>query len=91
MFKIYDWWDLWNGDQKCSHFQVHLLKPGSQPHPGAFVSFPGSGNTWIRSLIMGITGVYLTSAYTKENRHYRTCALHCVLLILNCRSCLVGN
>ena len=68
MLQTYDWWDLWNGDSNCTRHQVHLLKEGSEPEPGAFVSFPGSGNTWIRSLLMGITGVYVTSLYTDESR-----------------------
>ena len=71
MLQTYDWWDLWNGDSNCTRHQVHLLKKGSEPEPGAFVSFPGSGNSWIRSLLMGITGVYVTSVYTDEAIFFR--------------------
>lgn len=56
------WWSL-NGDLNCLQHPVHLLKPGSQPKPGAFVSFPGSGNTWLRTLLMGITGLFIGSVY----------------------------
>lgn len=71
MLRTYDWWDLWKGDPNCTRYQVHLLKQGSQSQPGAFVSFPGSGNSWIRSLLMGITGIYVTSVYTDEARYFR--------------------
>ncbi len=71
MLKTHDWWDLWKGDPNCTQYQVHLLKPGSHLRPGALVSFPGSGNSWIRSLLMGITGVYVTSAYVDEERFFR--------------------
>ena len=59
--------DLWNGDVNCTRYHVHLLKPGSHPQPGAFVSFPGSGNTWLRNLLMAITGVYITSVYSGDS------------------------
>ena len=71
MWRTYDWWDLWNDDSNCTRHQVHLLKEGTEPEPGAFVSFPGSGNSWTRSLLMGITGIYVTSIYTAEEVFFR--------------------
>ncbi|KAI9559232.1 hypothetical protein GHT06_016021 [Daphnia sinensis] len=71
-----DWWS-WNGDSNCLRHQVYLLKAGSQPKPGAFVSFPGSGNTWLRTILMGITGLFIGSVYDStfhsdaNNRSYK--------------------
>lgn len=70
MLEARPWWNIWNGDLNCTRHSVHLLQFGSHPHPGALVSFPGSGNTWLRSLLMGITGVYVTSVYVDETRNY---------------------
>lgn len=67
-----DWLDLWNGDLNCTQHQVHLLKPGSQPQPGALVSFPGSGNSWLRMLLMGISGVFITSIYIGEDAAFQS-------------------
>ena len=59
-----DWLDLWKNDTNCTRFQVQLLEDGSHPEPGALVSFPGSGNSWLRMLLEGLTGVYINSVYT---------------------------
>ena len=62
-----NWLDLWNNDTNCLKHDVQLLRPGSQPKPGALVSFPGSGNSWLRMLVMGITGVFTSSVYDGED------------------------
>ena len=62
-----NWLDLWNNDTNCLKYDVQLLRPGSQPKPGALVSFPGSGNSWLRMLVMGITGIFTSSVYDGED------------------------
>ena len=37
----------WQNDTRCQHFITQFAKKGSLP-ARALVSFPGSGNTWIR-------------------------------------------
>jgi len=56
------WLDLWGDDPNCTKFDVTLLEEKSV-ESRALVSFPGSGNTWLRMLLMGITGVYINSVY----------------------------
>ena len=56
------WLDLWGDDPNCTKFDVTLLEEKSA-ETRALVSFPGSGNTWLRMLLMGITGVYINSVY----------------------------
>jgi hypothetical protein len=56
------WLNLWGDDPNCTKFDVTLLEDKSV-EPRALVSFPGSGNTWLRMLLMGITGVYINSVY----------------------------
>lgn len=58
--------DLWNSDSRCSKHNVYLLKEGSVPLPAALVSYPGSGNSWLRMLLMGITGVFVNSVYPND-------------------------
>ena len=76
--------DLWGDDPDCSRFEVALLKDKSM-EPRALVSFPGSGNRWLRDLLMGLTGVFIGSIYDEglfESEgnvsfvHYRTRGLH---------------
>ena len=65
------WLDLWNYDTNCTRFGVHLLREGSQ-EPGALVSFPGSGNSWLRMLLEGLTGIYIDSVYTNRDNTFRS-------------------
>lgn len=67
-----DWLDLWNGDSNCEQHQIHLLKRGSQPQPGALVSFPGSGNSWLRMLLMGLSGVFISSVYIGDDSAFQS-------------------
>ncbi|XP_057369211.1 sialate:O-sulfotransferase 2-like [Daphnia carinata] len=57
-----NWLDLWSNDTFCNQFSVHLLEENSV-QPRALVSFPGSGNTWLRMLLMGVTGLYVDTIY----------------------------
>lgn len=57
-----NWLDLWSNDTFCNKFTVHLLEENSV-QPRALVSFPGSGNTWLRMLLMGVTGLYVDTIY----------------------------
>ena len=56
------WLDLWGNDENCTKFNVTLLADETIK-PRALVSFPGSGNTWLRMLLMGVTGIYINSVY----------------------------
>ena len=38
---------IWENDTKCDSFVTQFAMPGSLP-TRALVSYPGSGNTWIR-------------------------------------------
>ncbi len=59
--KTLNWLDLWSNDTFCNQFTVHLLEESLLPR--ALVSFPGSGNTWLRMLLMGVTGLYVDTIY----------------------------
>ncbi|XP_046645956.1 WSC domain-containing protein 2-like [Daphnia pulicaria] len=59
--KTLNWLDLWSNDTICNQFTVHLLEENLLPR--ALVSFPGSGNTWLRMLLMGVTGLYVDTIY----------------------------
>ncbi|XP_049846131.1 WSC domain-containing protein 1-like [Schistocerca gregaria] len=53
----------WPFSAECARFQVHFARPRSLPMT-ALVSFPGSGNTWLRYLIETASGVFTGSVYT---------------------------
>ncbi|KAK4027065.1 hypothetical protein OUZ56_016084 [Daphnia magna] len=67
-----DWLDLWNDDANCTKYESRVLKPGSYPQVGALVSFPGSGNSWLRMLLVGITGMFISSVYTGEDTQFQS-------------------
>ncbi|KAI9562685.1 hypothetical protein GHT06_010139 [Daphnia sinensis] len=52
----------WMDDPTCRHFSVQFAKNKSLPK-WALTSFPGSGVTWTRQLIEGVTGIYTGTAY----------------------------
>ncbi|KAF2366785.1 Sulfotransferase domain [Trinorchestia longiramus] len=53
----------WRGvPDYCSNYPVRFLKPGSAPSL-LLVSFPGSGNTWLRYLTEALTGAFTGSFY----------------------------
>ena len=64
-----NWLDLWGNDSFCNQFDVHLLDDNTI-EPRALVSFPGSGNTWLRMLLMGITGLYVDTVYPSDELFY---------------------
>ena len=53
---------IWSDDSQCSHYVTQFTRLSSLP-PLALASFPGSGNTWLRYLIEGATGVFSGSIY----------------------------
>ena len=57
-------YQIWVNDSQCSHFTTRFTKKYSLD-PLALVSFPGSGNTWLRYLIEGATGVFTGSTIFK--------------------------
>ena len=48
-------------DRRCT--RRRFLQIGELPRKVGLISFPGSGNTWIRFLIESATGIYTGSAY----------------------------
>ncbi|XP_014245102.1 WSCD family member AAEL009094 [Cimex lectularius] len=53
----------WPNSRDCSRFRVQFARQKSLPMT-ALVSFPGSGNTWLRYLLETATGVFTGSVYT---------------------------
>ena len=43
--------------------EMKFLSPNKSRNLTALVSFPGSGNTWVRQLLEEVTGVYTGSIY----------------------------
>lgn len=66
------WLDLWSDDANCTRHQVRLLPDDSVPDPGALVSFPGSGNSWLRMLLMGATGIFIRSVYDGDDSLFQS-------------------
>ena len=61
----------WEGEEEskpwpslpgCENFVTQFAKQGNLP-TRALVSYPGSGNTWLRYLIEEATGIYTWSVY----------------------------
>ncbi|KAK4300816.1 hypothetical protein Pmani_027007 [Petrolisthes manimaculis] len=52
----------WVKTEECVNYTITFYLPGSH-HTKALASFPSSGNTWIRYLIEGATGVFTGSFY----------------------------
>ena len=52
----------WKEDPTCSAHQIGFITNHTYPLM-ALVSYPGSGNTWIRQLIEGLTGFFTGSVY----------------------------
>ena len=58
----------WNAGKKSipsleyKHFHCHFLNGSGRP-PVSLISFPGSGNTWVRGLLEQVTGVSIGSVY----------------------------
>ena len=63
----------WSGSQdpKCSQFRTQFLKNGSSPLFIPLASLPGSGNTWTRYLIEGLTGVFTGDVYFVRIVHFK--------------------
>ena len=53
----------------CRNFTTRFAKPSSLPiYPLA--SYPGSGNTWVRYLIEGLTGVFTGDIYQDKRLNH---------------------
>ncbi|KAI9561326.1 hypothetical protein GHT06_012282 [Daphnia sinensis] len=57
----------WIGDPTCQHFPVQFARNHTRPK-WALTSFPGSGVTWTRQLIEGVTGIYTGSVYGRADK-----------------------
>ncbi|XP_057371252.1 sialate:O-sulfotransferase 1-like [Daphnia carinata] len=55
----------WKDDPTCKKFTVQLAERDSLPK-WALTSFPGSGVTWTRQMIEGITGIYTGSIHEQD-------------------------
>ena len=53
----------WPNDAMCENFTTVFSKGQPLP-PVALASNPNSGNTWLRYLIEGITGIFTGSFYS---------------------------
>jgi len=53
---------VWPNDSICQNFKIKFATSGSLA-PTALVSFPGSGNSWIRYLLESGSGVFTGSVY----------------------------
>ncbi|OXA63465.1 uncharacterized protein LOC110845354 [Folsomia candida] len=52
----------WPNDPQCSRFQIRFANKGAFK-PRALLSFPGSGNSWLRYLIECSTGIFTGSVF----------------------------
>ncbi|XP_023713195.1 WSC domain-containing protein 2-like isoform X1 [Cryptotermes secundus] len=52
----------WPSSEECSRYRIHFARQKSLPMT-ALVSFPGSGNTWVRYLLETASGVFTGSVY----------------------------
>ena len=60
----YPWFDV--EDKECQKVDVMFAEEGSLPMM-ALVSFPRSGNSWLRQLIEAMTGVFTGSFYNADS------------------------
>ena len=55
--------------EACLKFSgIYTYEKGSRINTPAMVSFPGSGNTWLRYLLNMMTGIYSDSIYNEYVR-----------------------
>ena len=57
---------FWQNVSSCSKHKTRFAKVNTLP-TRALVSYPGSGNTWVRYLIEGATGVYTGSIFNDRS------------------------
>ena len=57
---------FWKNMTSCKDYKTKFAKVNTLPSR-ALVSYPGSGNTWIRYLIEGATGVYTGSIFNDRS------------------------
>ena len=70
-FVFYPWPNVTVRDSGlwCGGFSVAFAQSGTVP-PIALASRPGSGNTWLRYLIQGATGIFTGDVYQVSIRTY---------------------
>jgi hypothetical protein len=56
----------WGNDPDCREYTVRFIRNGSQPKM-ALMSYPGSGNTWIRGIIERLSGYFTGSIYADKD------------------------
>ncbi len=56
----------WPNDPECGNFTIEFYRNEARPLM-ALVSYPGSGNTWIRGIIERLSGYFTGSVYTAKN------------------------
>merc|ERR1719431_872046 len=70
--KVVDWAEagpehqLWPNTTQCSDYRTRFARVSSLP-VRALVSYPGSGNTWVRYLVEGATGIYTGSIFNDKS------------------------
>ncbi|XP_021940466.1 WSC domain-containing protein 1-like isoform X2 [Zootermopsis nevadensis] len=52
----------WPYSEECGRYRIHFARQKSLPMT-ALVSFPGSGNTWVRYLLETASGIFTGSVY----------------------------
>ena len=57
---------FWESDPECGKYRTRFVVSHSLP-TRALVSYPGSGNTWIRYLLEAATGVFTGSIFYDES------------------------
>lgn len=60
----------WGDDPECREYTVGFIRNGSRPTM-ALISYPGSGNTWIRGIIERLTGYFTGSVYADKNLYIK--------------------
>lgn len=73
----------WDDDPDCREYTVGFIRNGSQPMM-ALVSFPGSGNTWIRGTIERLSGYFTGSIYNDMSLFMKGSIIPCQIRYRKC-------
>jgi hypothetical protein len=60
----------WEDDPDCREYTVGFIRNGSRPMM-ALMSYPGSGNTWIRGIIERLSGYFTGSIYADKDLYVK--------------------
>ena len=66
---------LWPDDRQCEKHVVQFIRNCDRP-PVALVSYPGSGNTYVRGIIERLTGYFTGSVYRDSFIYQKGFSLH---------------